>query len=56
MTNAEYLEAVEKRHSRRAYRQKPLSPEIMQIIKEMVKAVNKDANLDFTFIDRKSVV
>ena len=51
MTNAEYLEAVEKRHSRRAYRQKPLSSEIMQIIKEMVNAVNKDANLDFTFIE-----
>lgn len=51
MTNAEYIEAVEKRHSRRAYRQKPLSPEIMQIIKEMVEAVNKDANLDFTFIE-----
>lgn len=51
MTNAEYLEAVEKRHSRRAYRQKPLSSEIMQIIKEMVEAVNKDANLDFTFIE-----
>lgn len=51
MTNAEYLEAVEKRHSRRAYRQKPLGSEIMQIIKEMVKAVNKDASLDFTFIE-----
>lgn len=51
MTNAEYIEAVEKRHSRRAYRQKPLSQEIMQIIKEMVEAVNKDANLDFTFIE-----
>ena len=51
MTNAEYLEAVEKRHSRRAYRQKPLGSEIMQIIKEMVEAVNKDANLDFTFIE-----
>lgn len=51
MTNAEYIEAVEKRHSRRAYRQKPLSQEIMQIIKAMVEAVNKDANLDFTFIE-----
>lgn len=51
MTNAQYIEAIEKRHSRRAYRQKPLSAEIMQIISQMVDAVNNEADLDFTFFE-----
>lgn len=51
MTNAQYVEAIEKRHSRRAYKGKPLAPEIMEIVSEMVDAVNKEAGLDFTFIE-----
>ena len=51
MTNEEYIEAIKKRHSRRAYRQKPLGDDVKQVIKEMVKTVNENANLDFIFID-----
>lgn len=51
MTNEQYIEAIEKRHSRRAYKQKPLSAEIKQVISQMVDAVNESAGLDFIFID-----
>ena len=51
MTNEEYIEAIKKRHSRRAYRQKPRGDDVKQVIKEMVKTVNENANLDFIFID-----
>lgn len=50
MTNAQYVEAIEKRHSRRAYSKKPLNDEILQIIGEMVDAVNAQADLDFVFV------
>ena len=51
MTNEQYIEAIEKRHSRRAYKQKPLGTEIKQVISQMVDAVNESAGLDFIFID-----
>ena len=51
MTNEQYIEAIEKRHSRRAYKQKPLGAEIKQVISQMVEAVNESAGLDFIFID-----
>ncbi len=51
MTNSQYIEAIDKRHSRRAYKSKALSPEIMEVIKEMVSAVNEAADLDFIFIE-----
>ena len=51
MTNEQYIEAIEKRHSRRAYKQKPLGAEIKQVITQMVDAVNESAGLDFIFID-----
>lgn len=51
MTNEQYIEAIEKRHSRRAYKQKPLGAEIKQVISQMVEAVNDSAGLDFIFID-----
>ncbi|MGN0458797.1 MAG: nitroreductase family protein [Eubacterium sp.] len=51
MTNAQYVEAIEKRHSRRAYKAKALSPDIMDVIKEMVDAVNEEAGLDFIFVE-----
>lgn len=51
MTNAEYIEAIEKRRSRRSYRSKPLSNDIMNVIREMVDAVNEKADLDFKFIE-----
>ncbi|MDD6672393.1 MAG: nitroreductase family protein [Eubacteriales bacterium] len=51
MTNEQYIEAIEKRHSRRAYKQKPLGAEIKQVISQMVDAVNESAGLDFIFID-----
>jgi nitroreductase len=51
MTNEQYIEAIEKRRSRRSYRNKPLDKDIMGIIKDMVEAVNKSANLDMIFIE-----
>lgn len=51
MTNAEYIKAIDLRRSRRAYKQKPLSNDIMNVIREMVDAVNEEANLDFKFIE-----
>ena len=51
MTNEQYIEAIEKRHSRRVYKQKPLGAEIKQVISQMVDAVNESAGLDFIFID-----
>lgn len=51
MTNAQYIEAIEKRRSRRAYKNRPLSEEVMNVIREMVDAVNKSAGLDFKFIE-----
>lgn len=51
MTNEQYIEAIEKRHSRRAYKQKPLGAEIKQVVSQMVDAVNESAGLDFIFID-----
>lgn len=51
MTNEQYIEAIEKRHSRRAYKQKPLGAEIKQVISQMVDVVNESAGLDFIFID-----
>lgn len=51
MTNEQYIEAIEKRHSRRAYKQKPLGAEIKQVISQMVDAVNESTGLDFIFID-----
>lgn len=51
MTNEQYIEAIEKRRSRRSYKARALSPEIMGVIKEMVDAVNEEAGLDFKFIE-----
>jgi nitroreductase len=51
MTNEQYIEAIEKRRSRRSYRNKPLDKDIMGIIKDMVDAVNKSADLDMIFIE-----
>lgn len=51
MTNEEYIKAIDMRRSRRAYRSKPLSPEIMDVVRSMVEAVNEEASLDFIFIE-----
>lgn len=51
MTNAQYIEAIEKRRSRRSYRSKPLDEETMSVIKDMVAAVNEAAQLDMIFIE-----
>lgn len=50
MTNSQYIEAIEKRKSRRAYKGKHLPEDIMQVVSQMVDAVNEEAGLDFTFI------
>ena len=46
MTNEEYIKAIDMRRSRRSYKNKPLDPQIMDVIKEMVDAVNEIADLD----------
>lgn len=51
MTNEQYIEAIEKRHSRRAYKPKHLSQEIKDVIGQMVDVVNESAGLDLLFID-----
>lgn len=50
MTNSEYIEAIEKRKSRRAYKNKPLPQEVMDVVSQMVDAVNEQAGLDFVFV------
>lgn len=51
MTNAQYIEAIENRRSRRSYKNKPLDPEIMDVVRQMVDIVNNDAGLDLVFIE-----
>ncbi len=51
MTNEQYIEAIEKRHSRRSYRQIPLEDDVKQVISDMVDTVNESAGLDFIFIE-----
>lgn len=51
MTNEEYIKAIEMRRSRRSYKPKPLDRDIMNIIKDMVQAVNSAANLDMIFVE-----
>lgn len=47
MTNEQYIEAMEKRCSRRSYKSVPLSEEILSVIGDMVDAVNKSEGLHF---------
>ena len=51
MTNQEYIAAIKKRRSHRAYQSKPLSSEIKEIIKDMASAVNKNCDAEFIFVD-----
>lgn len=51
MTNEQYIEAINKRRSRREYKNRPLDSEVMNVIKEMVDAVNKTTGLDFIFVE-----
>ncbi len=50
MTNEEYIQAIEQRHSRRAYRNKPLETDILNIIGELVDTVNETAGLHMIFV------
>lgn len=51
MTNEEYIKAIELRQSRRSYKQKPLDKEVMNIIKDIVDAVNSSADFNMIFIE-----
>lgn len=51
MTNEEYIEAIGKRKSRRAYKNKPLDTDTMNVIREMVAAVNEKAGLHLIFVE-----
>ncbi|MGN0531264.1 MAG: nitroreductase family protein [Eubacterium sp.] len=51
MTNSEYIKAIDMRRSRRTYRNKPLEPEVMDVIRQMVDAVNVESGLNFKFVE-----
>lgn len=51
MTNEEYIKAIDMRRSRRSYKSKPLSKEIMGVVSDMVDAVNEAAGLHFIFVE-----
>ena len=39
MTNEQYIEAIKKRHSRRAFKPKHLADDVKDVIKQMVDVV-----------------
>lgn len=51
MTNADYIQAIEKRCSRRAYRPKALQAEVLQILRDMVDHVNEQSGLNLVFLE-----
>ena len=51
MTNDEYIKAIEMRRSRRTYRSVGLDDSTKAVIKNLVDIVNKNAGLDFRFVD-----
>lgn len=51
MTNDEYIKAIEMRRSRRTYRSIGLDEGTKAVIKNLVDIVNKNAGLDFRFVD-----
>lgn len=51
MTNEEYIKSIDMRRSRRSYKSRPLSPEIMEVVKNMVDAVNEEAGMHLIFIE-----
>lgn len=51
MTNEEYIKAIEMRTSRRTYRNTGLDNETIQVVRDMIDYVNKEANLNFTFFE-----
>ena len=51
MTNDEYIQAIELRRSRRAYKSRFLSDDVKNVIKEMVSAVNEISDAEFIFVD-----
>ena len=51
MTNDEYIKAIEMRCSRRTYRSVGLDDSTKAVIKNLVDIVNKNAGLDFRFVE-----
>lgn len=50
MTNEEYIKAIELRRSRRTYKARALSDDIIAVLGELVDTVNEKANLDFQLV------
>ena len=50
MTNAEYIEAIGARCSRRTYSHTPPDPRVLEILQEMVDAVNHQSGLSFRLL------
>ncbi len=50
MTNAEYIEAIGARCSRRTYSHTPPDPRVLEILQEMVDAVNRQSGLSFRLL------
>ncbi len=51
MTNEEYLKAIDMRCSRRTYKSSALSPEVKQVVRDLIDYVNEKAGLSFFFMD-----
>ena len=51
MTNKEYIKAIEMRTSRRTYKPRALDKSIVEVLKNMVNAVNEASGLEFQFIE-----
>ena len=51
MTNKEYIKAIEMRTSRRTYKPRALDKSIVEVLKNMVDAVNEASGLEFQFIE-----
>lgn len=51
MTNAEYIEAIEKRCSRRTYRPREMRGDTIQILRDMVDYVNAQSGLHLVFLE-----
>lgn len=50
MTNEEYIKAIDMRRSRRTYRTRGLSDDILKVIGDMVDAVNEAGGLEFQIV------
>lgn len=51
MTNEEYIKAIDMRTSRRTYKARALDKSILEVLKNMVDAVNEASGLEFQLVE-----